>query len=106
MVYEGESETTKPTVVTDVGGNREIVVEGETGFLVPSEDAKALAEKVCVLLKDRALAKRMGTNGKRRVDSKFSQERMIRDYEDIYSFLLRRKSPIPQIRDIREVSNP
>jgi glycosyltransferase involved in cell wall biosynthesis len=96
----------KPTVVTDVGGNREIVVEGETGFLVPSEDAKALAEKVCVLLKDRALAKRMGANGKRRVDSKFSQERMIRDYEDIYSFLLHRKSPIPQIRDIREVSNP
>jgi glycosyltransferase involved in cell wall biosynthesis len=78
----------KPTVVTDVGGNGELVVEGETGFLVSSGDAKVFAEKICILLKDKTLAKRMGANGKRRVDSKFSQERMIRYYENVYKTLL------------------
>lgn len=78
----------KPTVVTDVGGNSEIVVEGETGFLVPSEDEKKLAEKVCVLLRDKGLRDRLGKCGQGRVDSLFSQERMLEDYQNLYKALI------------------
>ncbi|GAB4345913.1 MAG: glycosyltransferase [Candidatus Abyssubacteria bacterium] len=80
-----------PVVVTDVGGNREIVVDGETGFLVPPRDPEALANKVCLLLRDKALAKQMGENGRKRVESLFSQERMVRDYEQLYLSLLEKK---------------
>lgn len=80
-----------PVVVTDVGGNREIVVEGETGFVVPARDPEALADKVCLLLRDRALAKKMGGDGRRRVESLFSQERMVREYERLYLSLVEKR---------------
>lgn len=78
----------KPTVVTDVGGNREIVVDGETGFVVPSGNAGMLAEKVGFLLENRGLGERMGGNGRQRVNSLFSQERMVNDYEKLYKALV------------------
>lgn len=78
----------KPTVVTDVGGNGEIVVEGETGFLTPSMDEKRLAEKVCVLLRDKELRGRLGKGGHDRVNSLFSQERMLKDYQELYKTLI------------------
>jgi glycosyltransferase involved in cell wall biosynthesis len=82
----------KPTVVTDVGGNRESVVDGETGFLVPPRNPEALAEKVCLLLRDRTLAERFGRNGRERIISFFSRERMVRDYEQLYLSLLEERN--------------
>ncbi|MBA3909119.1 MAG: hypothetical protein C0524_04345 [Rhodobacter sp.] len=50
-----------PVVATDVGGTREIVVEGETGLVVKASDAGALAESVKLLLSDGTLASEMGS---------------------------------------------
>ncbi|MGH7275114.1 MAG: glycosyltransferase family 4 protein, partial [Nitrospiria bacterium] len=62
----------KPVVASQVGGIPEIVVDGETGILVPPKDAKRLAEAILYLLKDKELCRRMGEAGKKKADSRFS----------------------------------
>jgi glycosyltransferase involved in cell wall biosynthesis len=81
----------RPVVATRVGGNPEVVVEGETGFLVPPRDARALADAVLRLLRDRELAHRFGQAARRRVESQFTLEQMVQRMEDLYADLLARK---------------
>ncbi len=78
----------KPVVVTDVGGNREIVINGETGFVVPPEDPSAIAEKVCLLLQNKEQADRMGERGLWRVKTLFSRDTMVTNYQQLYLSLL------------------
>lgn len=73
----------KPVVATDVGGNREAVVHGETGLLVPSENAQRLADGIEVFLENREIALRYGLAGRRRVKKDFSLKGMIGKYERI-----------------------
>lgn len=62
----------KPVVATDGGGTRELLLEGETGFLVPPRDATHLAERLTTLLDDAALRQRLGQAGRARVLTEFS----------------------------------
>jgi glycosyltransferase involved in cell wall biosynthesis len=77
-----------PMVATDVGGNREAIVEGETGFLVPPRDPETLADRILRLLGDRTLARRMGRAGRQRIETTFSLERMVSETERFYERLL------------------
>ena len=77
-----------PAVATRVGGNPEVVEDGQTGFLVESEDAQAMAEKILVLLKDPALASSMGETGRQMLESKFTVERMVSRLVSLYDALL------------------
>lgn len=77
-----------PCVVTDVGGNKELVAEGETGFLVPPGDRNALADRMITLSGNRQVAREMGLAGRRRVEEKFSLESTVRGYNDVYQSLL------------------
>ncbi|MHB1100518.1 MAG: glycosyltransferase [Burkholderiales bacterium] len=70
----------KPAIVTDVGGMKEVVVDGETGFVVPAGDASALADAILRLLENAELAARFGENGYRRLCEEFSAEKMISHY--------------------------
>jgi glycosyltransferase involved in cell wall biosynthesis len=79
-----------PVVATNVGGNPEVVQEGRTGFLVSVQNPEALADRICRVLEDRAMAARLGEAGRRRVAEHFSMERMLRDTEDLYQDLLER----------------
>ena len=54
-----------PSVATELGGNPEVVVQGQTGFLVPSEDPEAVAARILDLLRDPDLRTRMGESGPR-----------------------------------------
>ena len=81
----------KPVVATNVGGNPEIVVNGETGFLVPPRDPDSLAASILSLLQDRRLASHFGMNGQRRVSERFRLERMIHSYHELYERVLMRK---------------
>ena len=74
----------KPVVATDVGGNREAVIHGETGLLVPPEDADKLAEAIKVFLDNKEIGLRYGLAGRRRVEAEFSLQRMIGKYENIF----------------------
>lgn len=64
----------KPVVSTNSGGQREVVIEGETGFLVPPKDAHALAERVMRLLNSAELRRSMGNAGRVRALQVFSAQ--------------------------------
>ena len=80
----------KPVVAFDVDGAREICLDGETGLLVRAEDATELAVAVIRLLRDRALAHRMGARGRELVGEQFSEERMVRQLDELYRRLAAR----------------
>ena len=77
----------KPVVSTRVGGVPELVREDVHGLLVEPRDPEALAEAVTRLLRDPALAKRLGTEGRQRQQREFSLEAMVRRIEDLYEEL-------------------
>jgi L-malate glycosyltransferase len=78
-----------PCVATQVGGNAEVVTEGGSGFLVPSEDPDALAARIVTLLGDRERAQQMGQEGRRIVESKFTVRHMLERLTFLYHGLLR-----------------
>jgi L-malate glycosyltransferase len=61
-----------PVVATNVGGAAEAVVEGETGYLVASDDDFALSERIARLLTDDSLAREFGARGRQRIEEHFS----------------------------------
>jgi glycosyltransferase involved in cell wall biosynthesis len=74
----------KPVVATDCTGSRELVLEGETGFLVPPQDAAALADRIAYLLDNPEEARRMGEAGKKHIEEHFSLKTMVDKTVDIY----------------------
>jgi len=79
----------RPVVVTDVGGAREAVVEGETGYLVQSGDDKAMAERIISLLREPEKARAMGRQGRQVVEERFSCAAQLERTEQLYDKLLR-----------------
>ena len=79
-----------PVVATRVGGNPEVVVEGETGYLVSPGDVPAIAAQTVKLLQDRGLRKRMGEEGRRHVMRHFLLRDVASRYLEIYEGLLSR----------------
>jgi len=73
-----------PVVATPVGGIRETVVDGETGLLVPPRDPRALAAAIRRLLDDRELARRLAGEARRRVNERFSEQRMVEETLRLY----------------------
>ncbi len=76
-----------PVVATRVGGNPELVVEGDTGLLVPAADPPALAAAMADLLTDPARLAACGQAARERALGRFSQEAMIRGYTALYDGL-------------------
>lgn len=74
-----------PTVATRVGGNEEVVAEGETGFLVADNDGQALAEAMLRILSDQGLRQALGTSARHRFEREFTLDGMIHAYEQLYS---------------------
>ena len=81
----------KPVVATNVGGIPELVKNNQTGLLVPPADSKALARAILELLEDKEKAERLGRNGRKLIEKKFSQETMVEKIEDLYRELLKKK---------------
>ncbi len=80
-----------PVVTTPVGGSPEAVVDGVTGFLVPTRNPGALARAIDPLLADPGLARRLGEAGRRRIVEHFSLDGMTRATERLYRSLLARR---------------
>lgn len=76
-----------PVVATAVGGNPELVEEGETGYLVPSADAKAMAEALRRYIESEALRRQHGRAGRMRVEERFSMQSMVEGYLGVYDGL-------------------
>jgi sugar transferase (PEP-CTERM/EpsH1 system associated) len=77
-----------PVVATEVGGNAELVVEGETGALVPAQDPQAMAQALLRYTADAALRQSHGAAGRQRVERSFSIDNMVERYTRLYQSLL------------------
>jgi glycosyltransferase involved in cell wall biosynthesis len=73
----------RPVVASRIGGLPDIVVDGETGFLITPGDYRALREAVQRLLSDQALRERMGAVAKQRV-VQFQAKTVVPRFEEIY----------------------
>jgi glycosyltransferase involved in cell wall biosynthesis len=78
-----------PVVATSVGGIPEVIRDGIDGMLVPPGEPDALAEAMLKLLLDPQLATRMGEAARERMSQSFSIEKMVREFEDLYLYLIR-----------------
>jgi glycosyltransferase involved in cell wall biosynthesis len=74
----------KPVITTIVGGNPEIVIDGETGTLVPPEDPDKLAEAIVYHLNHPEISKQMGEKGYERVKKYFSLTQMLDKVMNVY----------------------
>lgn len=72
-----------PVVATRIAGNEELVVNGETGALVPTEDVDSLRESLRPLLVDAKMRERMGRASRQRVEQSFSWDRVAEQYQKI-----------------------
>jgi len=93
--YEGQSNAILeamaagvPVVATDVPGTRDLVLSGQTGYLVPLGDRAALARATQRLLENPLLAAQLGGAARRRAAEHFSVEKMVRRHVDLYEELL------------------
>jgi L-malate glycosyltransferase len=77
-----------PCVATRVGGNAEAIDDGRNGFLLAPEDAAAAAQRLTVLLKNPAEARRIGAEARRTVEEKFTCEKMAGELAELYQTML------------------
>jgi glycosyltransferase involved in cell wall biosynthesis len=85
----------RPIVATETGGIPEVVVNGQTGLLVPPNDSAALAEAMHRVLSDPVLALRLGTNGRRFVEQHFDVRVQIERTMALYRELTSRETVRP-----------
>ena len=82
----------RPVVATDVGGAREAIAEGETGYLVRSGDDETMAARIIELLRAPAKARAMGERGRRIVEQKFSAQVQLERTQELYDRLLAQRA--------------
>jgi glycosyltransferase involved in cell wall biosynthesis len=83
--------TSKPIVATNVGGNKELVIDGVTGILVPPGDPYSLSEAIHKLITDIKTRETMGISAREYVEKRFSVLDMVRKTEELYENLINAK---------------
>jgi len=78
----------KPVVSYDIDGAREVVISGETGFLIPPKTVDPLAHAMIKLSADQSLRERLGQEGRERFTDQFRHETMTRQLREIYERVL------------------
>ena len=79
-----------PVLATAVGGNADLVLNGQTGVIVPAADPAAMAREIVLLASNPQQARATGEAGRRRVEATFSMQAMVNTYQHIYDQQLRR----------------
>lgn len=72
-----------PVIATCATGSIDSVIDGQTGFLIPVDDANALADRISRLARDRNLSKNLGSAGRDRVNTEFRQEQIWQGIQEI-----------------------
>jgi len=80
----------RPVVATNVGGNPELVTDGETGYIVEPNNPQALADGVLRVLSDHALAGRLGAAALERVRNDFTPDRLLENMQALYHGVIQR----------------
>ena len=79
----------RAVITTDVPGCRDAIEDGITGFMVPVRNSKALVEKICILLDNPLLCRKMGKAGRSRAEEVFDVNKVVDKHIKIYAELLR-----------------
>ncbi|NQU99395.1 MAG: glycosyltransferase family 4 protein, partial [Parcubacteria group bacterium] len=75
----------KPSVVTNISGLTEVVENNKTGLVVESKNINAISEALIKLIKNKELREQFGKNARKRVLEKFTEEKMINEFEKIFN---------------------
>lgn len=78
----------KPAVVSDYGGNPELIKSGENGFVVPIKDPQAMADKIELLLTDKELYNSISSRAKETFAARFTAKAMVEQMESYYKEIL------------------
>jgi glycosyltransferase involved in cell wall biosynthesis len=78
----------KPVIASDVGGNREAIVDGVSGVIVPARDPQSLARAIDTVLSDAAAAHRMGVAARERFEELFTVNHMVVRTDALYGALM------------------
>lgn len=89
LVFAEAGAKSKPVVATNVGGIKEIIVDGETGYLVPPASPKKLAIALKKLLESSTSRMQLGKNGYNRISTQFSIENMVTKYLNIFNTVIK-----------------
>jgi N-acetyl-alpha-D-glucosaminyl L-malate synthase BshA len=73
-----------PVIATRAGGLPEVVIDGETGYLVPVGDTDAMAERGIEILRDDALRERMGKRARQSAVERFDEQKIVPHYREMY----------------------
>ena len=80
--------SSKPVIVSNIPGVMELVNDGEEGLHVEPMNAEDIAEKINLLLSDPDLRKKMGENGRKKVEKEFTWEKVARQMEEVYEEMI------------------
>jgi len=78
----------RPVVATNVGGNPELVIDDQTGYVVEPQDPHALADRALRILSHHALADRLGAAALERVRNDFTPDRLLENMQALYHSVL------------------
>ena len=78
-----------PVIASDIGGLSEVVVDGETGYLIPPRNEEAIAEKIIKLIEEPELRKNLGANGRKFVLDNYDWNLCAKKMEEVYESILK-----------------
>lgn len=79
----------KPVISFDVGGVFELVIDKETGLLIPPRDTQALAKAIVNLINDKEKIKNMGSTGRKRVEENFTLDITVKKHQELYDSIVK-----------------
>ena len=85
----------KPAVSFDIDGAREVLIDDQTGFLIPPRDVGQLARALTNLVQNQSLRQRLGRAGQTRFTDQFRHQTMTRRIREIYQYVYRLSRPAP-----------
>jgi len=100
MVLAQAQAAGKPVIATPVGGVRDMIQDGETGFLTPLGDRDALARRLLEVLLNPSVAHRVGSAGQRFAEANYRAESVARRTVEVYRRMLGRDATADRIREI------
>lgn len=78
-----------PSIVTDINGSREIIIQGENGIIVPSKDAQAIYDSMKRMIDDNSSREKMAGNARKMIENRFEQSYVRKCLYDFYDEILK-----------------